>query len=106
MLDAAQISGLNCLRLMNDTTATALAYGLYKQDLPAPEEKPRNVVFVDMGSCNFQVSACALHKGKLKVCYTVKTVKSPVLSELGPEACAICLNLKHRLIRPKCRNLE
>jgi len=50
MLDAAQISGLNCLRLMNDTTATALAYGLYKQDLPAPEEKPRNVVFVDMGS--------------------------------------------------------
>ena len=67
MLDAAKIAGLNCLRLMNDTTATALAYGLYKQDLPAPEDKPRNVIFVDMGSSNFQVSACALHKGKLKV---------------------------------------
>uniref|UniRef100_A0A8C9F644 Uncharacterized protein n=1 Tax=Pavo cristatus TaxID=9049 RepID=A0A8C9F644_PAVCR len=41
VLDAAQIVGLNCLRLMNDMTAVALNYGIYKQDLPAPEEKPR-----------------------------------------------------------------
>jgi molecular chaperone DnaK (HSP70) len=52
---------------MNETTATALAYGIYKQDLPAPEEKPRNVVFVDCGHASLQVSACAFHKGKLKV---------------------------------------
>lgn len=55
MLEAAIISGLNVLRLMNETTATALAYGIYKQDLPAPEEKPRNVVFVDCGHSNLQV---------------------------------------------------
>jgi hypothetical protein len=54
---------------MNETTATALAYGIYKQDLPAPEEKPRNVVFVDCGHASLQVSACAFHKGKLKVQY-------------------------------------
>lgn len=47
--------GLNVLRLMNETTATALAYGIYKQDLPAPEEKPRNVVFVDFGHSSLQV---------------------------------------------------
>lgn len=56
MLDAAATAGLNVLRLLNETTATALAYGLYKQDLPAPEEKPRNVVFVDCGNSNLQVS--------------------------------------------------
>ncbi|XP_067147071.1 heat shock protein 105 kDa isoform X2 [Apteryx mantelli] len=67
VLDAAQIVGLNCLRLMNDMTAVALNYGIYKQDLPAPEEKPRIVVFVDMGHSVFQVSACAFNKSKLKV---------------------------------------
>uniref|UniRef100_A0A5F8GRE9 Heat shock protein 105 kDa n=1 Tax=Monodelphis domestica TaxID=13616 RepID=A0A5F8GRE9_MONDO len=67
VLDAAQIVGLNCLRLMNDMTAVALNYGIYKQDLPGPEENPRIVVFVDMGHSAFQVSACAFNKGKLKV---------------------------------------
>ena len=45
----------------------ALAYGIYKQDLPAAEEKPRTVVFVDVGHAGYQVSACAFNKGKLKV---------------------------------------
>ncbi|XP_039329124.1 heat shock protein 105 kDa isoform X2 [Saimiri boliviensis] len=67
VLDAAQIVGLNCLRLMNDMTAVALNYGIYKQDLPSLEEKPRIVVFVDMGHSALQVSACAFNKGKLKV---------------------------------------
>ena len=44
-----------------------LAYGIYKQDLPAPEEKPRMVVFVDLGHSGYQVSVCAFNKGKLKV---------------------------------------
>ncbi|KAF6376279.1 heat shock protein family H (Hsp110) member 1 [Rhinolophus ferrumequinum] len=66
VLDAAQIVGLNCLRLMNDMTAVALNYGIYKQDLPGLDEKPRIVVFVDMGHSAFQVSACAFNKGKLK----------------------------------------
>lgn len=55
MLDAAVTAGLNVLRLLNETTATALCYGIYKQDLPAPEEKPRNVVFVDCGAASLQV---------------------------------------------------
>ncbi|KXJ78358.1 hypothetical protein RP20_CCG004911 [Aedes albopictus] len=67
LLDAAGICGLNVLRLMNETTATALSYGFYKQDLPAPEEKARNVIFVDCGHSALQVSACAFHKGKLKM---------------------------------------
>ncbi|KAH0501204.1 Heat shock 70 kDa protein 4 [Microtus ochrogaster] len=70
VMDATQIAGLNCLRLMNETTAVALAYGIYKQDLPALEEKPRNVVFVDMGHSAYQVSVCAFNRGKLKVLAT------------------------------------
>ncbi|KAF7668685.1 hypothetical protein LDENG_00294630 [Lucifuga dentata] len=70
VVDAAQIAGLNCLRLMNETTAVALAYGIYKQDLPPPEEKARNVVFVDLGHSGYQTSVCAFNKGKLKVLAT------------------------------------
>ena len=33
LLDAAAMAGLNVLKLMNDTTATALAYGIYKQGI-------------------------------------------------------------------------
>ncbi|XP_037722396.1 heat shock 70 kDa protein 4 isoform X2 [Drosophila subpulchrella] len=65
LLDAAQIAGLNVLRLMNETTATALAYGFYKNDLF--EDKPRNVIFVDFGHSSLQASACAFTKGKLKM---------------------------------------
>lgn len=68
MVDSVAMAGLNCLRLMNDTTAVALAYGIYKQDLPT--DKPRNVVFVDMGHSSVQVSACAFLKGQLKVLAT------------------------------------
>uniref|UniRef100_A0A9J7ZX81 Heat shock protein 4 like n=1 Tax=Cyprinus carpio carpio TaxID=630221 RepID=A0A9J7ZX81_CYPCA len=70
LMDATQIAGLNCLRLINDTTAVALAYGIYKQDLPNPEEKPRNVVFVDIGHLSYQVSIASFNKGKLKVLAT------------------------------------
>lgn len=58
--------------------AVSLAYGIYKQDLPAPEEKPRNVVFVDVGHSGYQVSVCAFNKGKLKVsngCFVPKRCK-------------------------------
>lgn len=70
MLEAASCAGLNVLRLMNETTAVALAYGIYKQDLPSPEEKPRNVIFVDCGQSHLQISAVAFNRGKLKMLTT------------------------------------
>lgn len=53
MLNAAEIAQVNCLRLINDTTATALAYGIYKTDLP--EKDAINVAFVDVGMDALQV---------------------------------------------------
>ena len=67
LLEASQMANLNSLKLMNETTAVALSYGIYKQDLPAPEEPPRHVVFVDFGQSSLQTSVVALHKGKLKM---------------------------------------
>jgi len=65
LLDAAKMCGLNVLKLMNETTATALAYGIYKQDLPEQDKPARNVVFVDCGHTSLQVAACSFNKGKL-----------------------------------------
>lgn len=65
MLDAASISGLNCLRLINDTTATALCYGLTKNDQFT--EKPKNVCFVDIGYSSMKVTVVSFTKGNLEI---------------------------------------
>ncbi len=54
---APQLAGLNCLRLLNETSATALAYGIYKTDLP--EGDPVNVVIVDVGFASTQARGTA-----------------------------------------------
>ncbi|KAJ5917466.1 Heat shock protein hsp88 [Penicillium verhagenii] len=67
MIDAGDIAGLNVLRLVNDTTATALGYGITKLDLPGPDEKPRRVVFVDIGASDYTASVVEFRKGELNV---------------------------------------
>ncbi|KAF8407027.1 hypothetical protein HHK36_006151 [Tetracentron sinense] len=65
VLDAATIAGLHPLRLLHETTATALAYGIYKTDLP--ENDQLNVAFVDIGHASMQVCVAGYKKGQLKV---------------------------------------
>lgn len=65
MLTAAQVAGLNCLRLLDETTATALAYGIYKTELP--DDELLNVAFLDVGHNSTQVCIVALKKGQLAV---------------------------------------
>ncbi|KAI1412229.1 heat shock protein Hsp88 [Hypoxylon sp. FL1857] len=67
LLDAAEIAGLKLLRVMNDTTAAALGYGITKLDLPSAEEKPRRVAFVDIGHADYSVSIVEFRKGELAV---------------------------------------
>ncbi|KAI0318852.1 heat shock protein 70 [Amylostereum chailletii] len=66
IMDAAQIAGLNVLRLINDTTSVAFGYGITKSDLPEAEN-PRHVVFVDVGHSSLSVSVVAFAKGQLTV---------------------------------------
>ena len=73
VLAAAEVGGVACLRLLNETTAAALAYGLYRTDLPDPASPdpaaaaPVNVAFVDVGANALQVSIVSFIKGKLAV---------------------------------------
>lgn len=67
LMDAAEISGLKLLRLINDTTATALGYGIPKLDLPTGDEKPKRVCFVDIGHSNYACSVVEFKKGELAV---------------------------------------
>ncbi|KAK1992501.1 hsp70-like protein [Colletotrichum falcatum] len=67
IIDAAEIAGLKLLRLMNDTTAAALGWGITKLDLPAPEEAPRRVAFIDIGHSNYTASIVEFKKGELAV---------------------------------------
>lgn len=65
VLTAAEMVGLNCLRLVNDLTAAALGYGITKTDLP--EEKPKNVAFVDIGHSSYSCQIVSFIKGQLTV---------------------------------------
>ncbi|KAL4001834.1 Hsp70 family protein [Acanthocheilonema viteae] len=67
LLTAIRIAGLNCLQILNETTAVALAYGIYKQDLPAENEPSRIVAFIDIGHSAAQAVLVAYNKGKLTV---------------------------------------
>ena len=67
LIDAAEIAGLKLLRLINDTTACALGYGITKLDLPGPEEKPRRVAFVDVGYSSYTCSIAEFKKGELSI---------------------------------------
>lgn len=69
MLDAASIAGLNTLRLINDTTAVALGYGITKSDLPEAEN-PRHVAFVDVGHSSLSVAIVSFSKGQLTILST------------------------------------
>lgn len=64
-LDAANIAGLRPLRLIHDCTAIALGYGIYKTDFA--DSGPTNVVFVDVGHCDTQVTVVEFEKGKMKI---------------------------------------
>lgn len=72
MLNSASLAGLQCLRLMNEPTATALAYGIFKNDLP--EEEPVDVAFVDVGNSSIQVRHFAL-----SVASTLTTIRHNAL---------------------------
>ena len=65
VLDASEIAGLNVLRLLNDSTAVALGYGITKTDLP--EDKPRNICFVDVGHSTYTASIVSFVRGQLTV---------------------------------------
>lgn len=66
LLDAAKIAGISVLRVMNEHTATALAYGIYRSNDFDPE-KPMTVAFCSMGHSIFSIAIVQFVRGKLNV---------------------------------------
>ena len=55
VLDAAEIAGIKCVRLLNESTAIAYNYGFFrKADLK--KDDPRTVAFVDFGHSKLTVT--------------------------------------------------
>ncbi|EUB57861.1 Heat shock cognate protein [Echinococcus granulosus] len=61
-IDAGKLAGLNVLRLINEPTAAAIAYGINKRS-----DKQRNVLIFDWGGGTFDVSILSIENGKFEV---------------------------------------
>ncbi|EGV62257.1 Hsp70 ATPase ssa3 [Yamadazyma tenuis] len=62
--DAGLIAGLNVLRIINEPTAAAIAYGLDKKSSTVGEQ---NVLIFDLGGGTFDVSLLAIDEGIFEV---------------------------------------
>lgn len=62
--DAGAIAGLDVLRIINEPTAAAIAYGLDKKDSSTGE---RNVLIFDLGGGTFDVSLLTIEEGIFEV---------------------------------------
>lgn len=62
--DAATIAGLNCIRIINEPTAAAIAYGLDKKGQGHGEKK---VLIFDLGGGTFDVSILNIDEGIFEV---------------------------------------
>merc|ERR1719460_2824205 len=62
--DAGQISGLNVMRIINEPTAAAIAYGLDKK------EGEKNILVFDLGGGTFDVSLLTIDGGVFEVVST------------------------------------
>ena len=62
--DAGAISGLNVLRIINEPTAAAIAYGLDKK---AGKTGEKNILIFDLGGGTFDVSVLTIEEGIFEV---------------------------------------
>jgi len=66
LVDAAEIAGLNCLRVINESTAICFNYGFFrKADLE--KEKERIVCFVDMGHAKTTVTIAGFKQQESRI---------------------------------------
>jgi len=90
--DAGTIAGLNVLRIINEPTAAAIAYGLDKSTGKIEEEK--NVLIFDLGGGTFDVSLLSIEDGVFEVKSTAGD------THLGGE------DFDNRLVQHFCKEFE
>jgi molecular chaperone DnaK len=65
--DAGRIAGLEVLRIINEPTAAALAYGLDKQQEKQGKQKAEKIAVYDLGGGTFDISVLELNQGVFEV---------------------------------------
>lgn len=67
--DAATIAGLDCIRIINEPTAAALAYGLYNRSIQKAQDKDKdiNILVYDFGGGTLDVSVLNISDGLFEV---------------------------------------
>jgi heat shock protein 4 len=66
LLDASEVAGFKCLRIINESTAICLNYGFFRKgDLD--EKQARTVAFVDFGHSKTTVTIASFVKAKCKI---------------------------------------
>ena len=105
--DACRIAGLNPVRIVNEVTAAAVGYGVFKAaDLP--EDEYKKVAFVDVGHSSYQVAIAAVKRGELKFWVPLTTNTLVVETLILPLLNILLLNsnLNTRLTFTKIQRLS
>lgn len=85
MLLACEIANINCLKVMNESTAVALSYGIFKSAKKMfSETDPFHVMFVDIGYSGYCVSIVGFIQENMTVKATVcdRTVSGRALDDI------------------------
>ena len=68
MMNACAVADVNCVKLVNEATATALHYGIFKSAKKEfQDEEDTHVLFLDMGESDFTASVVSFRNGELRV---------------------------------------
>ncbi|CAH9110274.1 unnamed protein product [Cuscuta epithymum] len=65
--DAGLIAGLNVLRIINEPTAAAYAYGLHNKETANADSALKTILVFDLGGGTFDVSIVTMQKGVFEV---------------------------------------
>lgn len=65
--DAAEIAGLNCVRIINEPTAAALAYGLLRKSEKKDDDAELNIIVYDLGGGTLDCSLMTITNGLFEV---------------------------------------
>ncbi|KAK6459849.1 heat shock protein of HSP70 family [Scheffersomyces coipomensis] len=64
--DACRIAGLTPVQIVNEVTAAAVGYGVFKAN-ELPVDEPKKIAFIDIGHSSYQISIASVKKGELKI---------------------------------------
>ncbi|XP_002162294.2 hypoxia up-regulated protein 1 isoform X1 [Hydra vulgaris] len=95
LLDAANMTGLNVLQLINDNTAVALNYGIFRAS--SFNETEKHVMFFDMGASHTTATIVAYSTTKVKDRGYVETVPQLVVKGIGFDTSLGGLEMDFRL---------